>query len=256
MIKGSNYFYCILYINDKGFIDDGVYEYQQRRRRIMSSSNYDLNDSPNHFMVLDAITKGVDSIDKIGKATKLPKDEVELIVNDLLTQRLIVKVEKKGFIFLKKKVNLGVTEVGIKLLNAKKQELEEKRQQMQQSFENGNGTQLQGYMDANRSWIPLMLFSGIMDIMFFTSMMSFMGLGMNPVESSLVSNDGSVQDTGGNTGEAHHVNDQSGTAGNDDTSSIDSNADGSAATDSDGFASSGIDSGGFDGFDGGGFDSF
>ena len=98
----------------------------------------------------------------------------------------------------------------------------------EQSFENGNGTQLQGYMDANRSWIPLMLFSGIMDIMFFTSMMSFMGLGMNPVESSLVSNDGSVQDTGGNTGEAHHVNDQSGTAGNDDTSSIDSNVDGSA----------------------------
>lgn len=212
----------------------------------MSSSNYDLNDSPNHFMVLDAITKGVSSIDKIGKAIKLSKDEVELIVNDLLSQRLIVKVEKKGFVFLKKKINLGVTEIGIKLLNAKKQELEEKRQQMQQSYENGNGTQLQGYMDANRSWIPLMLFSGIMDILFFTSMMSFMGLGMNPVESALVSSDSTVQDTGGNTGEAHHVDDQSGTTGNDSIGTIDSNVDGTAAT----------DSGGFDGFDGGGFDSF
>ena len=149
----------------------------------MSNSNYDLNERPNHFMVLDAITRGVDSIDKIAKATKLPKEEVESIVNDLFTQRLIVKVEKKGF--FKKKVNLGVTEIGIKLLNAKKQELEKKRQQMQQSFDNGNGTQLQSYMDANRMWIPLMLFSGIMDVMFFTSMMSFMGMGMNPIRECI-----------------------------------------------------------------------
>ena len=104
----------------------------------MSNSNYDLNERPNHFMVLDAITRGVDSIDRIAKATKLPKEEVESIVNDLFTQRLIVKVEKKGF--FKKKVNLGVTEIGLRLLNAKKQELEKKRQQMQQSFDNGNGT--------------------------------------------------------------------------------------------------------------------
>ena len=176
----------------------------------MSNSNYDLNESPNHFMVLDAITRGVGNLEKIAKVTKLSREEVESIVNDLFTQRLIVKVEKKGF--FKKKVNLGVTEIGLKLLNAKKQELEEKRQQMQQSFDNGNGNQLQNYMDANRMWIPLMLFSGIMDVMFFTSMMSFMGMGMNPIESALTSGDSGVQDTGTNSGEAHQVDDHGGSA--------------------------------------------
>ena len=65
---------------------------------------------------------------------------MESIVNDLFTQRLIVKVEKRAF--SGKKSNLGVTEIGIKLLNAKKQELERKRQQMRQSFDNGNGSGL------------------------------------------------------------------------------------------------------------------
>lgn len=211
----------------------------------MSNSNYDLNERPNHFMVLDAITRGVDRIDRIAKATKLPKEEVESIVNDLFTQRLIVKVEKKGF--FKKKVNLGVTEIGIKLLNAKKQELEKKRQQMQQSFDNGNGTQLQSYMDANRMWIPLMLFSGIMDVIFFTSMMSFMGMGMNPIESALTSPDSATQDTGTNSGDVQQVDDQGGSA---DTGGESGNMDGSGAD------SGGFDTGGFDGFDGGGFDSF
>jgi len=211
----------------------------------MSNSNYDLNKGPNHFMVLDAITRGVGSLDKISKVTKLSREEVESIVNDLFTQRLIVKVEKKGF--FKKKVNLGVTEIGLKLLNAKKQELEEKRQQMQQSFDNGNGTQLQSYMDANRMWIPLMLFSGIMDVLFFTSMMSFMGMGMNPIESSFTSGDSGVQDAGTNSGEAQQVADHGGLA---DTGGDSGNIDGSGAD------SGGFDAGGFDGFDGGGFDSF
>jgi hypothetical protein len=214
----------------------------------MSGSNYDLNESPNHFMVLDAITRGVDNLDKIAKATKLPKEEVETIVNDLMVQRLIVKGEKKGF--FKKKVNLGVTEVGLKLLNAKKLELEEKRQQMQHSFDNGNGTQLQSYMDANRMWIPMMLFSGIMDVVFFTSMMSFMGMGMNPIESAFTSGgDTGAQEAGTHSADAQQVDDQSGSA-DAGVSGADSNVGGS------GMDSGGFDNAGFDGFDGGGFDSF
>ena len=222
----------------------------------MSNANPDLNESPNHFMVLDAITRGVDNVDKIAKATKLPNEEVETIVNDLVVQRLVVKVEKKGF--FKKKVSFGVTEIGFKLLNAKKQELQEKRQHMQQSFDNGNGTQLQSYMDANRIWIPMMLFSGIMDVVFFTSMMSFMGMGMNPMESALTSGDTGTQDTGTHSGDTQQVDDQSGSAGTDSSSGggggSDSGADGSG-TDS-GMDSGGFDSVGYDGFDGGGFDSF
>ena len=64
------------------------------------------------------------------RASKLDNEEVESVVSDLLTQRLIVKGERKGIRFGKKKVELGTTEIGNKVLNAKKQELKQKRQQI------------------------------------------------------------------------------------------------------------------------------
>jgi hypothetical protein len=206
------------------------------------STNDKFNETPNHFMVLDAVSRGINDVDKIVRATKLDKGEVELIVNDLLTQRLIVNTEKKGFLFGRKKVQIAITEIGIKLLNVKKQELEQKRKQMQQSYDNGDGTQLQSYVDANRMWIPMMLFSGIMDMMFFTSMMSFMGLAMNPFESAMVGgSDSYYHDTSSSGDDTNSADDQAETSGgNDDVSN-----------------SGDFDSGGgFDGFDGGGFDSF
>jgi hypothetical protein len=195
-----------------------------------TATNGEFNESPNHFMVLDAVSRGTNNVDKITRVTKLQNYEVQTIVNDLLTQRLIVKIEKKGFLFGKKKVELGITEMGIKLLNAKKQELEQQKQQMQESYENGDGAQLQSYMESNRMWMPMMLFSGIMDMMFFTSMMSFMGMGMNPMESSIIGSDSSHPHDAASV----DVNDQTGgdTGGSD------------------------YDNSGFDGFDGGGFDSF
>ena len=210
------------------------------------SANDNIDKSPNHFMLLDAISKGLTNVDKIARATKLDNDEVESIVSDLLTQRLIVKVERKGFIFGKKKVELRITQIGSKLLNVKKQELDQKRQQMQESYDNGDGTQLQSYMDANRMWMPMMLFSGIIDMMFFTSMMSFMGLRINPMESAIIGSDSGHHDTGASADGTHSVHDQSATSGGD-----------SNISDGSGHDNSGSDSGGFDGFDGGGgFDSF
>jgi hypothetical protein len=210
------------------------------------SANNNFDKSPNHFMVLDAISKGLTNVDKIARATKLDNDEVESIVSDLLIQRLIFKNEGKRFIFGKKKLELRITEIGSKLLNVKKQELDQKTQEMKEAYDNGDGTRLQSYMDANRMWIPMMLFSGIMDMMFFTSMMSFMGLGINPMESAIIGSDSGHHDAGASAGGTHSVHDQSGTSGGD-----------SNISDGSGHDNSGFDSGGFDGFDGGsGFDSF
>ena len=210
----------------------------------MSSKNN--FESPNHFMVLDAISKGLTSVHKITSATKLDNEEIEAIIIELLTQRLIVKRERKAFIFGKKKTELRITEVGSKLLNAKKQELDQKRQEMQEDYDNGDGAHLHSYMDANRMWIPMMLFSGVMDMMFFTSMMSFMGLGINSMESQFIETDSNHHGAESSVGSTHSFHYQS-AASNDDSST----GDGS------GHDNSGVDSGGFDGFEGGGgFDSF
>jgi hypothetical protein len=199
------------------------------------------NESPNYFIVLDAVSRGINNLDKISKSTKLQKDEVELVINDLLMQRLIVKIEKKGFIFGKKKMETGITQIGIKLLNAKKQELERQKQQMQQSYNNGDATRLQSYMESNRIWIPMMLFSGIMDIMFFTSIMSFMGIRMNPMESALIGGDSSYQDIGTNADGTYAADDKSEASGEGDSN----------------ISGYDYDNVGYDGFDdGGGFDSF
>jgi hypothetical protein len=182
--------------------------------------------SPNHFIVLDAIARGLKNIDKISKATRLSREEVELIVNDLSLQRLAFREEKKRF-FVGSKLEVKVTETGIRMLNSKKQELQQQAEQLKQWNKNGNTAQLQSYMNSNnnRSWVPFMIFSGIMDILFFTSMMSFMGMALNPMESQMAA------DSGGGGAEA------------------DSSTEGGGSE---------ADTGGgdFGGFDGGGFGDF
>ena len=193
------------------------------------SSNNNFNESPNHFMVLDAISRGMKKIDSIAKVTKLSKDEVELIINDLRNQKLINAVVKKGF-FGNKKTEVHISETGMKLLDSKKQELSHKSQRLQQLYETGNRGQMQSYMDDNRMWMPMMLFSGIMSMVMFGSMMAFMGMAMNPAEN--------VQS------EAQAA--ESGASGADDTGAASSDT-GDTGDYSD------MDVGGFDT---GGFDSF
>jgi hypothetical protein len=207
-----------------------------------SSYNVNVNESPNHFMILDAIARGMTNISKIAKVTKInDAEKIELIVNDLLTQRLIVKSEIRGFLG-RKKTEIRITETGLKVLNTKKQELEQKLEQVQRSYDNGDKSKLESFMDSNRAWIPMMLFSGIMNAMFFMSMMSLMGMAMNPAESAAV-------------GTHDDQNTQSGAQNNDNNGSNQEQTDQTGAEAAD--YSNVSDSTGFEGFDGGGgFDNF
>jgi len=199
------------------------------------SSNNNFNESPNHFMVLDAISRGMKKIDSIAKVTKLSRDEVELILNDLKNQKLINTVVKKGF-FGNKKTEYHASDTGMKMLDSKKQELSDKSQQLQQLYETGDRGQVQSFMDSNRMWMPMMLFSGIMSMVMFASMMSFMGMAMNPAESAQT--EGQVDESGGSA-----VEDTGGAAS--DTGASDTADTGSF---SDTGAGGGMDTGGFDSF--------
>jgi hypothetical protein len=196
----------------------------------MSNGNR-FNESPNHFMVLDAIARDMKKVSSIAKVTKLSKDEVELIINDLKSQRLITVEVKKGF-FGNKKTEIFIAETGTRILNSKKEELTYKSQKLQQLYQTGDRAQMQSYMNDNRMWMPMMLFSGLINMMMFASMMSFMGMAMNPGESAQT--EGQV--------------DQSGVGGE------------STGTEDSGAAADTSDTGGFSdmggGMDTGGFDSF
>ena len=202
----------------------------------MSSDN-GFSQSPNHFMVLDAISRVMKKIDVIAKVTKLSKDEVELIVNDLKNQKLINMVTKKGF-FGNKKTEFHTSETGTRVLDSKKQELVKKSKYLQQLYETGNRGQMQSYMNDNRSWMPMMLFSGLMSMVMFGSLMSFMGMSMNPAESA----------------QSEAQADESGGSGAEDTGAAsDTGASDTGASDTGSFSDVGADSGGMDM---GGFDSF
>ncbi|MGH9984549.1 MAG: MarR family transcriptional regulator [Nitrososphaeraceae archaeon] len=198
------------------------------------SRDVKVNESPNHFIVLDAIGRGMKTADKISKVTRLDKSEVELILNDLAVQRLVVQMEKKGF--FRNKTEFVINETGQRLLDSKKHELEQKAKDLQQAYGNGNTAQLQSLMQADRAWIPMMLFSGLINVMFFASMMSFMGMAMSPQESSMAGDAGSASDS---------TNAGSDTAGQEDAGATDSGGDsGGGGFEGGGFGDSGMDFGG------------
>jgi hypothetical protein len=205
-----------------------------------TSSGREKNNNPSHFMVLDAIARGIKEVDRIAEATRLPRGEVEIVVNDLSLQRLVTKEEKKRRFFGGKKIEIKITDTGMRMLNSKKQELQQEAEQLTQWQRNGNTTQLQRYMnsDNNRSWIPFMLLSGIMNALFFTSMMSMMGMALNPMESQVAAESG-----GGGAAET-----DTGGASADDSSSQSAGSDVGDTVDTGG--------GDFGGFDGGGFGDF
>lgn len=189
------------------------------------SENIKVVESPKHFMVLDAVSRGVEDAGKIAKVTKTDKAEVEMILNDLAVQRLVVAEQKKGL--FGKKLQARITDTGSRLLSSKKQELEEKARELTAMYRNGNRKGMESFMDDNRAWLPMMIFSGIMSAMIFASMMSFMGMAMNPAEAAM-------------TGDASNADAQS--------------ADTQSVADDSGGADGGADSGGtdFSGFDAGG----
>ena len=216
-----------------------------------TNNNININESPSHFIVLDAVSRGNNTVEKISRAAKLDKNEVELLVNDLVQQRLVNSAEKKGSFLSsllgggRTKVVLNITNTGLRLLDVKKQELEQKASQLRQWYNNGDTSQMRGFMDSNRMWIPMMLFSGVMNVMFFASMMSFMGMALNPTESQMAAD----SSAGGETTEG----------GAETGAEADSASSSSADAGSGGDVADTSDMGGmgdFGGFDGGGFGDF
>jgi len=151
------------------------------------SASSKINDSPGHFMVLQAIARGFDTIDKIATATRKSEEEVRDIISDLVNQRLANKKEKGRF-FGSKETTFTITETGGSLLGVKRQELRQGQEKLRQTYDSGDRQQLQRYMDSNRAWIPFMLVDGILDVLFFTSILSFMGMAISPPEQAAMDN--------------------------------------------------------------------
>ena len=180
------------------------------------SENIKVIESPKHFMALDAVSRGVQDTGKVAKVTKTDKAEVEMILNDLATQRLVAVEQKKGL--FGKKLSARITDTGSRLLASKKQELEEKAREFRGMYRNGDRRGMESFMGDNRAWLPMMIFSGIMSAVMFASMMSFMGMAMNPAESAVA---GDAASADAQAADTQSVADGGSDAGGADSASFD-----------------------------------
>ena len=162
-----------------------------------------MEQEPSDVTVLSAISRGAKKFDKISKVTKISSIELNDILQRLENRGFIVLTEKKGFFGPKKELNL--TESGSKELEERKFELEKNWNTMMAVWKSGDKQKLQQHMDDNRSVIPSMMFLGIMDIMMFSTMMSFMGMAMSSyIPDTQMYGDTQASDAGQDTGSSDY----------------------------------------------------
>ena len=129
------------------------------------------------LIILGAINNGARQFNKISKVTKIKPHELNSILEKLENHGFITVQEKKGL--LGKKIELGITEKGIREIEERVHELEGKWVSMRNAYESGDKQKLQQIMKDEKSFLPTMMFFGIIDIMMFSMMFSMMGMAMS-----------------------------------------------------------------------------
>ncbi len=137
----------------------------------------ELDEEPKDVIVLNAIVRGKDNEKKIVKHTGLTPFDITDVVERLILRGFVVREEKKGF--FGKKIKLKLTEKGVRELEERRYELEQKWQKMVMLANQGKKDELERYTQSNRSWILPMMMFGIIDMMLWMSMLSMMGLAMS-----------------------------------------------------------------------------
>ena len=129
------------------------------------------------LIILGVINNGVRQFNKISKVTKIKPQELNSILEKLENHGFITVQEKKGL--LGKKIELSITEKGSREIEERVRELEGKWASMRNAYESGDKQKLQQIMKDEKSFLPTMMFFGMIDIMMFSMMFSMMGMAMS-----------------------------------------------------------------------------
>ena len=153
------------------------------------------------LIVLDAISNGARQFNKISKVTKIKPEELNNILEKLENRGFITIQEKKGW--LGEKIELYVTEKGNREIEERVHELDGKWTSMRDAYESGDKQKLQQIMKNEKSFLPTMMFFGVIDIMMFSMMFSMMGMAISnyiPTEDMSQFDDGATGDGLGDSG--------------------------------------------------------
>ena len=153
-----------------------------------------MESEPKDVIVLGSIRRGKKKFSDIQNETKISPEELNSILEDLENKKFIKVEESKGW--LGKKIELNVTDEGSNELDKRIIEIQTKWKEMQLLYEKGDKQKLQEKMEENKSFLPSMMFFGVMDMMMFSMMFSMMGIGMSDFVSQQDMADQGMDDGG------------------------------------------------------------
>jgi len=136
-----------------------------------------VNTKPKETIVLGAIQAGIKKFNKIHEITQIEPEELNSILEQLENNGFIIVIEKNGF--LGRKIEIRVTEKGSKEVDNQVHELQTKWNQMSALYKTEDREKLKQYMDDNKSFFPMMIFFGVMNMMMFSMMFSMIGTTMS-----------------------------------------------------------------------------
>ena len=159
-----------------------------------------MESEPKDLIVLGAIKHGIKKFDKIQKMTQIEPEELNSILEQLENRGFIQAKEKKGLFGMK--VEITPTEKGSKEVDERVHELQTKWNQMSVIYKTGDKDKLKHEIDENKSFFPMMIFFGVMDMMMFSMMFGMIGMTMSdyiPAENMPDGGDSGMND--GDNGE-------------------------------------------------------
>ena len=129
------------------------------------------------MMVLGAIRRGKSGFGKIQGATGIEPGRLDEILRGLEEAGLIRAEERKGW--LGRKVEITATEEGTREVERRLGDLQVRWGKMAAMYKTGNKEGVRRMMDENRSFLPMMMFFGVMDMAMLGMMFGLMGASMS-----------------------------------------------------------------------------
>ena len=136
-----------------------------------------MNTEPKDIIVLGAIQAGIKKFDKIQKMTQIEPEELNSILEQLENSMFIRVAEKSGL--LGKKIEIIITKKGSIEVDNQVHELQTKWNQMSTLYKTQDKEGLKQYMDESKSFFPMMIFFGVMNIEMFSMMFGMIGIEMS-----------------------------------------------------------------------------
>jgi len=127
-------------------------------------------------VVLGVISRGISKFDKISRESNVEPKDLESILQKLEDSGLIKVDEKKSW--MGTKIEINPTEKGYKEFEHQLKILQEKWNQLENSYKSGNKQELEQKLKEDKSFLPSMMMFGIIDMMMFSMMFSMIGSSM------------------------------------------------------------------------------